>query len=396
MTAAIFYLLVGVVLGHSGIAALSINPIHSASLLRLLTEIAAVISLFAAGLKLRLPLRSAEWKTPLMLATGSMLITIAIVAGVAYFSLHLSIGAAILLAAILAPTDPVLASSVQVAGPRDDDRLRFSLTAEAGLNDGTAFPFVMLGLGLLGLRNLGDWGLHWVAVDFLWAIFGGLGIGTGVAIVIGKLIGILRAAHKETSGYDDFLALGLISLSYGIALQLHACGFLAVFAAGLALRRRERQETDLHEVTSHKKTKLLAVRDLVSGQMAQALLSFNEQLERVCELVVVIFLGAMLSIDDVSIRGGLVVAALVLIARPLSVFLGVRVHAEEHRSLLAWFGIRGVGSLYYLALAIEAGLEPELARTLTAVTFTAIVTSIIVHGLSSSRLMRRHDRGQMT
>ncbi len=293
LTTAIIYLLIGVLLGNSGIAALSLSPVHDASLLRLLTEIAAIISLFTAGLKLRLPLRSVEWRTPFMLASVSMLITIAIVTCMAYFGLHLSIGAAILLGAILAPTDPVLASSVQVLRPSDADRLRFSLTAEAGLNDGTAFPFVMLGLGLLGLRDLGEWGMRWFAVDLLWGVFGGLAIGTCIAIVVGKLIGILGSAHRETSGYDDFLALGLISLSYGIALLLNACGFLAVFA-GLALRRRERQEADVQKLEVDQGSITQLLKDSVSGHMAQSLLFFNEQMERVCELVVVIFLGAML------------------------------------------------------------------------------------------------------
>lgn len=393
LTATIFYLLIGILLGNSGVLALPIESLRDTSLLRLLTEIAVIISLFTAGLKLRLPLRSIEWKTPFILATASMLITIAVVSGTAYFFLHFSFGASILLGSILAPTDPVLASSVQVLGPRDEDRLRFSLTAEAGLNDGTAYPFVMLGLGLLGLRDLGEWGIYWFAVDLIWGIVGGLTIGTCVAITVGKLIGILRATQKETSGYDDFLAVGLILLSYGTALLFNACGFLAVFAAGLALRRRERQETDLHKYKSdgeHSTSRLS--RDSVSREMAKSLLFFNEQMERICELVVVIFLGALLSWSDFSIRSGVIVGTLILIARPLSVFLGVRAQGEKHRSLLAWFGIRGIGSLYYLAFAIEHGLAPELAKTLTEFTFSAVVLSILIHGLSSARLMVRHDR----
>ena len=124
--------------------------------------------------------------------------------------------------------------------PDDRDRMRFGLTGEAGLNDGTAFPFVMLGLGLLGLHELGACGWRWVAVDLVWAVAAGLGVGVGSARSSAAASCYLRRTHKEAVGSDDFLALGLIALAYGSALLAHAYGFLAVFAAGVALRRIER------------------------------------------------------------------------------------------------------------------------------------------------------------
>ena len=125
-------------------------------------------------------------------------------------ALGLTLGAAILLGAILAPTDPVLASDVQLAHPHDRDRLRFTLTGEGGLNDGTAFPFVMLGLGLLGLHDLGPDGLRWLAVDVVWAVVVGLAIGFALGTLVGRLVVHLRSARREFTGADDFLALGLI------------------------------------------------------------------------------------------------------------------------------------------------------------------------------------------
>ena len=142
-----------------------------------------------------------------------------------------------LLGAILAPTDPVLASDVQVANPGDHDRLRFGLTGEGGLNDGTAFPFVMLGLGWLGLHELGEGGWRWWTVDVLWAVAGGLGLGYLLGTLVGRLIIYLRVRHREALGSDEFISLGLIALTYGLALLSLTYGFLAVFAAGLALRR---------------------------------------------------------------------------------------------------------------------------------------------------------------
>ena len=128
---------------------------------------------------------------------------------------------------------------MQVADPQDRDRLRFALTGEGGLNDGLAFPFAMLGLGLLGFHELGPWGARWFAIDCLWAIAGGLLIGAASGRLVGNLVLYLRVRHREAVGFDEFLALGLIALAYGIAVLTHTYGFLAVFAAGFALRRAE-------------------------------------------------------------------------------------------------------------------------------------------------------------
>src|SRR5688500_4731781 len=232
LTTSLLYLLVGVGLGPWGLNLIRIDPVAQAELLERLTEVAVIVSLFTAGLKLRLPLRDRLWWLPVRLASVSMVITVARIAAAGVWLLGLPLGAAVLLGAVLAPTDPVLASDVQVEHPTDRDRLRFGLTGEAGLNDGTAFPFVMLGLGLLGLHDLGPAGWKWIAVDVLWAIGGGLAVGAIAGTAVARLVLYLRQHHKEAVGLDEFLALGLLALSYGVALWLHTYGFLAVFAAG--------------------------------------------------------------------------------------------------------------------------------------------------------------------
>ena len=241
LSTSMLYLAAGAALGPLGAGLLHVDVYAQSQLWERVTEIAVVVSLFAAGLKLRMPFSDRGWMLPVRLATVSMLVTIGLVSLAGVYLMGLSPGAAILLGAILAPTDPVLASEVQVTDPADGDRLRFGLTGEAGLNDGTAFPFVMLGLGLLGVHDLGANGWRWIAIDLLWAVAAGLATGSVLGTLVGRLVLYLRKTHREAVGLDDFLALGLIALSYGVALLVMGYGFLAVFAAGLALRRIERK-----------------------------------------------------------------------------------------------------------------------------------------------------------
>ena len=170
LSASMFYLALGFVLGPAVLGALEIPPLGQSAIVERITEAVVVISLFTTGLKLRVPLHERRWVLPVKLATLSMVITIGCIALIAYYGLGLPLGGAILLGAILAPTDPVLASDVQVADAFDTDRLRFGLSGEAGLNDGTAFPFVMLGLGLLGLHDLGAAGWRWWTIDLAWSV----------------------------------------------------------------------------------------------------------------------------------------------------------------------------------------------------------------------------------
>lgn len=242
LSTSMLYLGAGFALGPQVAGLLHVDIYTQSAIWERVTEVAVLISLFAAGLKLRTPLRDGRWVLPVRLATISMLLTVGLVTLVGVFGMGLPVGAAVLLGGILAPTDPVLASDVQVTHPTDGDRLRFGLTGEAGLNDGTAFPFIMLGLGLLGLHDLGEWGWRWFAVDLVWAVGAGLAVGTVLGTLIGRLVLNLRRKHREAVGLDDFLALGLIALAYGVALLAHGYGFLAVFAAGLSLRRIERRE----------------------------------------------------------------------------------------------------------------------------------------------------------
>ena len=376
LSAAMLYLLVGIGLGPAGIGLLELDAIKDAALLERLTEVAVLISLFVAGMKLDLPLTDRRWRIPFRLASVAMVLTIGAITAVGYWLLHLPLGAAVLLGAVLAPTDPVLASDVQMADASDRDRLRFGLTGEGGLNDGSAFPFVMLGLGLLSLHDIGAWGWRWWLVDVLWATGAGLSLGA----LVGRAVLYLRVHHRKALGSDEFIALGLIALAYGVAIAFHAYGFLAVFAAGYALRQID------HGATPKASQAPLGMKEAVQR--------FNAQLEHFAEVGVVLAVGALLATVEFRPEALWFVPLLFLVIRPLSVYAGLAGEAIQARQkrLMAWFGIRGIGSIYYLMYAINHGLDGDQAHTLVSLTIAVVVASVVAHGVSVTPLMNRYER----
>jgi NhaP-type Na+/H+ or K+/H+ antiporter len=282
--------------------------------------------------------------------------------------------------------------------------MRFALTGEAGLNDGSAFPFVMLGLGLLGLHELGDNGLQWLAVDVVYAVLGGIAIGGASGFLVGKLVLYLRRTHQEAVGLDEFIGLGLIALSYGVALAAHTYGFLAVFAAGLAVRWIERQTTgaepDDPQVVERAHRVQQDVTEVATdpqrgpAYLASALLEFNEQLERIGEIALVVLVGAMLATVTLSWEAVAFAVLLFVAIRPLSVVVGLLGSGRPRQQvgLLAWFGIRGIGSLYYMSFAIaHADLPNVIGDRLASFVLTAVALSIVVHGISVTPLMDRYE-----
>ncbi len=415
LSAAMLYLLVGVGIGPLGIGLLNLDPLRDSVVLERLTEIAVLISLFVAGLKLDIPLSDKRWRIPLQLASVSMIITVGAIAALGVYGLGLSLGAAVLLGGILAPTDPVLASDVQITDVGDRDRLRFGLTGEGGLNDGTAFPFVMLGLGLLSLHELGDGGWRWWTVDVLWSIVGGLGLGYLLGALVGRAIVYLRTQHREALGSDEFIALGLIALTYGLALMLQTYGFLAVFAAGLALRRIDQAApanaasspgvspasaappapaAPAGEAALDITAELPASVEQIPAHMMKAVQHFNAQLERFAEVAVVLAVGAMLAVIEFRAEMLWFVPILFLVIRPVAVYaglLGTQVERPQKR-LIAWFGIRGIGSIYYLMYAISHDLDDANAGRLLSITVAVVVASVVIHGLSVTPLMKQYEK----
>ena len=320
-----------------------------------------------------------------------MVLTIGALAAVGC-GLGLSLGAALLLAAVLAPTDPVLASDVQVEHPGDRDRLRFSLSGEGGLNDGTAFPFVMLALGVLGLHDLGDGAWRWWGVDLLWAVVGGLAIGWIMGWSFSRAVMHLRRQREQAFGMESFMTLGLIALTYGLALSAHTYGFLAVFVAGLAMRSVEYTDSGRRESVPPAD----GASPDTSAYMARAVLDFTLDIERLAEFTVMLLIGALLSASTFSAFSLGIAAALLFVVRPLAVQLTLigSPLTRTQRRLAAWFGIRGVGSAYYLAYVLSHGATGEETVAVADAVLATIVASVLLHGASATPVMRLYRRAR--
>jgi sodium/hydrogen antiporter len=380
LSPAMLYLAVGFAIGPRGLDWLDVDIVNDADVVRLLAEIAVLVTLFSVGLRLRVTDYRTAWQAPLLLATAGMIVTTLLAAAGAMALLELSFASALLLAAMLAPTDPVLASDVQIRKPGDRDRVRLALTAEGGLNDGTAFPFLMLALGLLGLHPLGHLGLRWAAVDLVWATVAGLALGWLSGSVVAR---VLRAVQRSGSPTElvEFLVLGVIALIYGLALALKSYGFLAVFAGGLAIAKGLHSDGSASERTD-------------PAKLRARLAAWTAQGERLCEVALVILVGVLLGHIEWTPMAVGFVAVLVLVARPIAVLVTAPRQAFDlhQRRLVAWFGIRGIGSLYYLAYALDHAVPDELARTLADVALLTIAASIALHGVSATPLMDWYER----
>lgn len=398
LSSAMIYLCVGFLVGLGGLRADVFNPAHHADLIGQIAEMALLISLFTVGLRMGVPILDRRWLVPLRLAFISMGITVGLIAAIGVWGLGLSLGAAVLLGAILAPTDPVLASGVQTERGADPDALGFNLSGEGALNDATAFPFVTLGLAMLSKRGASSFSIwHWVGMDLVWATTGGVLIGATLASLIGRLVVYLRTRHAQAVGLDEFLSLGVIGIAYGAAQACDASGFLAVFAAGLALQRVEERPQPgtaslgaARRATGHDYDVLATHSHHASEVMTGAVRTFNAQLEHIAEFTVVLLVGTLLPYTAPMNALAWFIPVMLLLVRPIAVAFGALGKATLHHSgaMVSWFGIRGIGSVFYLMYAIRHGLDEPFAQLLITLTLAVISASIVIHGLSIRPLMK--------
>jgi sodium/hydrogen antiporter len=374
---ALIYLVVGIILGPYGINLIQLKP--EAEFMERLTEFVVIVSLYSCGLKMNRPLRLWVWGSTARLIVFLMPFSIFAVALISHWGLGFGWGAAVLLGAILAPTDPVLASEVQLADLDDRNELRFGLTSEGGLNDALAFPFVYFGLYWLKDNQWQHWLIQWVAVDLIWAITAGISMGFAVAkgvIWLGDRVQKIHSLDAERT--EDFLAFATILLAYSVTEVINGYGFLAVFVAGLMIRQR-----------------------CIDREIPISQLAFVERIEKLLEIGTILLVGSILQFERILNLAGailLVTGALIFVIRPVGAWLSTlsfrrkNYYRPETRLLFGWFGIRGVGSLYYISYAYGHGLSKELAFQLGWLTYAAIAISVVLHGMTTTPLMQWYEK----
>jgi NhaP-type Na+/H+ or K+/H+ antiporter len=406
-------LALGVVIGPAVLGLLHLDIDEASSWMEHLTEVAVLFSLFVGGLKLRLPLRDRTWRIAFGLAAPVMVLCIVGLCLVLHVLFGFPWGPALLISAILAPTDPVLAALVQVTDSQDYDRVRFGLSGEAGLNDGIAFPFVILALLFMQQDGRGPWVADWALYSLLWAIPAGLLTGYWMGKGIGRVTLSMRIKNADsTLSPNDYLTLALIALAYVVAESIHGYGFLSVFAAGLGLRQAEVKSSggsqtpaehlakpvvghlDVEpEEAVHGDIENLEESQVAAGIMMGDMLAFGSLVERAMEVFLVTLLGVVLAThwDWRALGLGF---ALFCVIRPLSVLMmpwGSLLDWQQ-RLLIGWFGIRGIGSLYYLFYALNHGLGQSQAILCTDLTLSVIALSILVHGISTQPMLSHYER----
>ena len=373
LSPAVIYLsvgwLAGAVLGAPAPQALELH----APILVLVLELAVLVSLFAVGLRLRVLPTFKSWRVALLLAGPGMVITILLATLAAFWLLDLAWPVAFVLAAIVAPTDPVLASDVQIRSDQDRDVVRLAITAEGGINDGTALPAVMLALGLMGLHALGPSGANWWWADLLWPIGGGAALGAGLGLLLGWALK-QRALGEDPLERDEFIYAGALLLALGLARATATSSFVLVFVAGVTL--------------------LLPMRGMAGQGLAERLHAFGARCERLVEAATVLAVGVMLNSVPIGWPELAFALVMAIAVRPLAVLAVVRRPALQgsQRQLVAWFGIRGIGSLYYLLFVLEHNVTGGLAQRLVSATLVCVAASIVLHGVSATPLMARHQR----
>lgn len=389
----------GAVLGGPSLQTL----LDRAAVLTVATELAVLASLFAVGLRLGAPARWRTWRAAFVLAGPGMVAMIAAGAVAAHVLMDVPWPLALLVAAVLAPTDPVLASEVQIRAATDRDEVRLTITAEGGMNDGSALPAVMAALAWLGLHDAGDGpgtvGRGWLVSDLLWPVGGGAVVGIALGHGLGRLLR-RAAARGNPLRRDEWLYVAAVLLAFALARASGTSTFVVMFATAVALigTRLDTRTGPAPAAVPATMPPLGDERPAVPLETLPLRLGhFGERVERLIEAGAVLAIGAALHAVTVTPAVLAFAAVTVLLVRPVTTGLSLLGPAApgmtpRQRRLVAWFGIRGIGTLYYAAFALEHGVDGDAAAVLVAATLCTVALSILLHGVSATPLMLAYQR----
>ena len=353
----------------------ALDPRRQSHLWERLSELAVIVALFGTGLRIDNLTSYRRWQPTLRLLMVAMPLTILAVASLGYWLAGMTLAGAVLLGAMLAPTDPVLASDVQVGPPTEggEHPVRFALTTEAGLNDGLAFPFVYLGL-IIGAEGFGYGSLigEWLLRDLLYRVVLGAACGGAIGWTLGKILFVFPRGKALAETSSGVLALAGVFVSYGVTELAEGYGFVAAFVAGLALRRAEEQH-----------------------QFHGRLHGFTEAIEHALTAILLLLLGGMFPLlwSELDWQHAAIAVALIFVIRPLigwSSLWGTALRGRE-RFVVAFYGVRGIGSVYYLGYAtthLDLVNEGQLWATIAL----TVLISTVVHGLTAGAAVERVER----
>ncbi len=352
-----------------------LDPRTSPRLWERLSELAVIVALFGTGLRIDSLTNYRRWQPTVRMLLVAMPLTILGVACLGYWLAGMTLAGAILLGAVLAPTDPVLAGDVQVGPPTEggEHPVRFTLTTEAGLNDGLAFPFVYLGL-IVGAEGflIGDIATEWFPRDVLYRITVGAIAGAVIGTVFGKVLFQLPRGNALAETASGVLSLAIVLVTYGTTELLEGYGFIAAFVAGLALRRVEEEH-----------------------QFHGRLHSFTEAIEHALTAILLLFIGGILPLlwGELDWRHAAIALALIFVIRPLAGWWSLKGTdlAGRSRLVVASFGVRGIGSIYYLGYA-TSHLSFVNEGQLWATIALTILLSTIAHGLTAGAAVERAEQ----
>ncbi|WP_426169311.1 cation:proton antiporter [Sandarakinorhabdus sp. DWP1-3-1] len=350
----------------------AIDPIAEPKVWEIVSEICVIVGLFGVGLRIDKPRRWKLWRPTVRLLAIGMPATIAAVALLGWAVGGMTLAGALLLGAVLAPTDPVLATDVQVGPPLEggEHPVRFTLTTEAGLNDGLAFPFVYLALAVAGAGGLtGEVLGEWLWKDVAWRVVVGVLGGVGVGWLLGRVLFAFPRENALAKTESGVIALAGVLAAYGITELAEGYGFIAAFLAGLTLRQAE-----------------------AGHEFHTRLHNFSDSIEHALTALLLIALGAALPalLPALTWRDAAIGLALVLVVRPLVgwVALGRVMPRSRERAVVAFYGVRGVGSIYYLAYAATHVALVNIAQLWAIIAFTVLV-STIVHGFTAGLALEK-------